>query len=180
MDLKGRIQHYLMQGYVPKQVASMCGCSTSYVSQLVNDPDFKAKLEAQMSAPVPDTEEVERVDKQYESLEQAALAGLRLNIADADIREQLAVLKEVTTIQDKRHLRKNPQLNQSSINIAVIQLPSHAVQTLAAPSVQLNTKNEVVAIGSQSLAPLSSQGVNNLFQRLKEKKDAQLVLANEI
>ena len=44
----------------------------------------------------------------------------------------------------------------------------------------MNTENEVIAIGGNNLAPLASDGVKNLFQKLKERREAQSQLAPAI
>lgn len=178
MDLKGKIQHYLVQGYRPSEVASMAGCSPAYVSQLLADANFKKQVEERMLEGSSKPED-EQLDEKMEAFEHAAIAALKNNLPEASFRDTLAALDKVSAIRDKRKQAKNP-IPSTQVGIAIINLPSQHLGALQAPAVQMNSQREIVQIGGTNLAPLSGQGVKDLFAKLREHKNVQATIAHEI
>ncbi|MGE4259169.1 MAG: hypothetical protein AB7F19_07495 [Candidatus Babeliales bacterium] len=177
MNTKDRIKSYLGSGLKPAQICSIIGCTPSYVSQLLKDEEFKAEVEALRDAgAVP---EDERLDKKYVSVEHRLVERIHEEAEHADIGQLARALDSVVKAQDMKHTRKNPVAAAGAmvnVNLVSLTLPAHAIPT-AQPSVVLNEKHEVVAIDNKPMAPMSSDGVKNLFATLAAKKKEHDVLA---
>lgn len=175
--MKDRILNYLASGLQPAQISSILGCSPAYISQLLKDPDFKAKVEAAMIDNKTPADEA--LDNKYEALEHTIVKEMQAQVIQAELPHLTKALEAVTKAQDARAKRKNPGLQQATILQQVVQIsvPQHAI---AAPVLTLNEKSEVVAIDSKPLAPLSAGGVKALFQQLHANKEAQNALSSSV
>lgn len=177
--MKDRIITYLAAGLKAANIASIVGCSPAYISQLLSDPDFKAQVEAKM---LDGTIEADtNLDMKYESLEHTLVKSMQERVAEAEFSHLSKALDSVTKAQDMRAKRKNPALRENNTLVQVVQIsiPQHA---LAAPVMALNSNSEVVAIDNKPLAPMSAEGIKNLFAQrtaLKESKENEHVLANQ-
>jgi hypothetical protein len=54
-------------------------------------------------------------------------------------------------------------------------MPSHVVKSH--PVISLNEKSEIVAIDAQPMAPLSSDGVKNLFEAIRTRNETSNMAA---
>lgn len=165
------IVRYLVQGVDQKEIASIVGCSEGYVSQVKERKDYDLLVEeAKRSIKITEQQAV-RVIK-YEDLEDKILAKLTDDLPFAEY-------SEVMKLMEILHRRKAPaggganitinnntQNNDNRIQSVVLQLPQAAV-----PEIRLNTQNEVIGIGSDSLAPMSATNVKGLFAQLTMKKE---------
>lgn len=171
--MKNKILLYLASGVKPGQVASLVGCSPGYISQLIKDPEFKATLEARiLENPVPTDE---ALANKYDSAEHALLQQVTEQAPSAEFRDAVRGLEIIAKIQDMKAARKHPVLGagaSTTVQIVQLMLPQHVMRQ--APVVQLNSDSEILSIDSNSLAPLSSDGVKNLFAQLREKNAASI------
>lgn len=180
--MKERIKKLLASGMKGSEIASVVGCSPGYVSQLLSDPEFKASVEAEMVAAATENTEEEHLDRRYQTTEHRILNHIQDAIAGAELPALTRALEVIGKRQSERRREQLPAVASptSGVNIHITQiaLPSHAV-ALPAPIVSTNEKNEIIAIDSRPLAPMSSDGVKNIFAQIKEKKEAnaKLVLA---
>lgn len=156
------IVKYLAQGLQQEQVASIVGCTPGYISQLLKQQDI--------------VEQIDFYKKQYDQNEQHQQEeengwnALRTKVR-IHLEEHLpyAEYKDVIRLQeilDRRNEKKAP-LQQVNIqqNVTILQVPAAAV-----PEFTVNSNNEVIGLGGQSLAPMSAQGVKGLFSEFKEKE----------
>lgn len=169
MSQNERIASLLSTGISPAQVASIVGISPARISQLFkDDEEFKAivaeKIEENAKK---DIEEI-NISGKYLAAEHALIDQVLMLAPASEMRDVVGALRVVAERQNAAKIRNNPIQNGQPVihNIVQINLPSHA---LASPSVQLTQNKEVIAIGDQALAPLSSQGVENLFSQLRNK-----------
>ena len=166
--MKERIKAYLADGLTGAQVATILGCSPSYISQLLKNEDFKLEVEAALVANQKPADEV--LETRYVSLEHAIVKRMQEELPGAELPHLTKALEAVTKSNDSRFKRKHPALmtpGSSTVQIANIYLPQHA---LPAPVMTLNEKSEVVAIDNRPLAPMSAAGVKNLFEQMTKNK----------
>ena len=169
MDKKARIAHFLAQGFKPAQIASIVGVSPAYISQLGKDPSFSHLFAEEQTKILESTdlEEEERLNNKYLAAEHLLLDNLTGNAALMDPRDQIKALEVVASRQEKRQDRiaRLRLPTQSSVinNIVQIGIPGHAL-----PEYHVNTDGEIVSIGNRLMAPMSSDGVKNLFTQMKD------------
>lgn len=166
--MKERIKEYLADGLKPAQIVTLLGCSPAYISQLLSNPQYKAEVEAAMAAN--DKPQDELLTNRYVSVEAAILKQMEIAIDGAELPHLSKALDSITRAQESKAKIRNPALagGTNLQTIVQISLPAHA---LPAPTAQLNDKGEVIAIDNKVLAPMSANGVKNLFSQIKEKRE---------
>ncbi len=171
MQLKDKILHYLASGVQANRIASLVGCSPGYISQLVQDEEFRAVLEKKISEdPVPVEEALEA---KYESLEHRLVDQISNEAGNAEFRDAVRALEIVAKTRDMKAQRKNPALNSiNAQNVQVVQLMLPTYMTKTLPTFEMNSESEILSLNNASLAPLSAGGVKNLFNSLREQQAA--------
>lgn len=164
--MKERILDYLAAGIPPGQVATIVGCTPSYVSQLLANEDFRNELKAKLQDQPEDAEEVS-LDAKYTSLEHGIIAQMQSAMATAELPALTQALRIVSERQEKRRIQKNPSLAPAPTQIGIVQLTLPAAFNQSKPVIQMNDKQEVLSIGDNVLAPLSVEGVKNLFNQMR-------------
>lgn len=162
-----RIATLLASGLNQVQVSSIVNVSPSRIAQITATEDFKLVYADKKQAH--DKEDVEKlaISAKYLSAEHALLDHIIAQVPNVEMKDAAAALRIVVERQDKAAARVNPVhagvvVNQ---NIVQLMLPAHAV-----PEIVLNSDKEVIAINNQTLAPLSSDAVTNLFAKLSHKE----------
>lgn len=165
-----RIIGFLAQGLRPAQIATIVGCTPSYISQLLGDDgpeEFKVALQdkaKELSAS--DDVEEKTVSTKYLSMEHTLLKTIENRLNEAEFPALVNALKVVGDRQEKRAQRRAgllaPQGANITQNIVNISVPAHAL-----PEFRINGNLEVTAIGDRIMAPMSSQAVRQLFQNRK-------------
>lgn len=181
--MRNRILNYLASGIKPAQVATIVGCSPGYISVLLKDDSFRLELEAKV-IDSPENKEEKDLDNKYISLEHNILRQVEDAIVGAELPALVRALEVVAKRQDLRLTRKYPAAQQpnalgTSTNLFVtVSLPSHA---LPPPLIELNEQKEILAINNKTLAPMSSDSVKGLFDRIKQQKaEASSLAAQDI
>lgn len=166
--MKERIKEYLADGIKPAQVCTLVGCSPAYISQLLSNADFKAEVETAMLHNTKPQDEI--LSSRYTSVEASILSAMQSQVDGADLPQLSKALDSITRAQESKAKIRNPALagGQTIQTVVQINLPMHA---LPAPQAQLNDKGEVIAIDNKLLAPMSANGVKNLFSQIKERRE---------
>lgn len=166
--MEEKILTYLANGLTASQISTLVGCSPGYISQLLKGEDFKARLKA-MILDNPATVD-DKLEDKYTAVEHALINAVHEAIPGSELPAISRALETVAKIRHDRYVRKNPALAQPLMNVNVVQLtlPSHVLK--AAPVIHMNEKSEILAIDNEPMAPLSSDGVKNLFEALKLQK----------
>lgn len=158
------IAKYLAQGLKPSQVASLTSVTPAYISQLVKQEDFLKEVEARReSLSGTEVEVEERINSKYLALEDKLIDKISEAADFAEGRELSKFLEVVTNRHDKRLARQRPTSSQI-VNVVSISLPAHAAPEPL--NYQLNSNAQITAIGNRLMAPLSSEGVRNLFKQM--------------
>ena len=168
--MKDEILRYLALGIKPAQVCNIVGCTPAYVSQLLADPDFRATLEEQVQNQPENATEV-RLDGKYEALEHDLLTAMQSALASAELPAITQALKVVGERQNVRRVQKNPHLQAPTTQVNIVSLIVPARHRREAPVIEMNEKQEVIAIGNEAMAPLSSDGVKAMFNRLRGQNE---------
>jgi hypothetical protein len=169
--MKERILKLLAQGIKASDITGIVGCSASYISQLANDEDFKLQLTAAREEFKAKDNEEEHLDIRYQNLEHKILNNIEHSLAGSELPQLTRALEVVAKRQIERSKVKNPVPNvgnQVNLQIVNVGLPAHIVSVK--PNVVVNSQNEIISINGAGLAPLSSDGVKNLFAKLNPNR----------
>lgn len=163
-----RIATLLASGLKPQQVSSIVGVSPSRVSQIAASPDFAAILTLKQAEVNKKNIETEAISAKYLTAEHILVDQIINLASSAELRDATMALKAVAERQDRAAARANPvHAAQVTVqHIVQLNLPTHAL-----PEITLSANNEVMSIDDKSMAPLTSDGVQNLFSRMKENKN---------
>ena len=164
-----RITTLLASGLKPSNVASIVGCSPARISQLAQDQHFQDLLQAKTAELEADDVEEKTLSAKYLSAEHTLLNQIIEMAPVSELRDVTAALRVVAERQEKAKTRLNPVQGATIINQTVqIAVPSHTL-----PEISLTKDLEVISVNTLNLAPLTSEGVTNLFKSMKEVKDVE-------
>jgi len=166
-----RIASLLSTGLKPGQVATIIGVTPARISQLMQEESFKLLL-ADKAEEVNKTDiEETSLSAKYSAAEHALIAQVMEMAPMSELRDVTAALRVVGDRQEKMKTRIATPLNSVGVTnqvVVSITLPNHAVPSR---TFEMTTNKEVISIGDQTLAPLSSTAVTNLFSSLKNQKE---------
>ena len=164
-----RITTLLASGLKPSNVASIVGCSPARISQLSTDEKFQNMLSAKIAELETDDVEEKTLSAKYLSAEHVLLNQVIEMAPISELRDVTAALRVVAERQEKAKTRLNPVQGTTIINQTVqIAVPAHTL-----PEISLTKDLEVISVNTLNLAPLTSEGVTNLFKSMKEVKEVE-------
>ena len=164
-----RITTLLASGLKPSNVASIVGCSPARISQLAQDEKFQNLLQAKIAETEVDDVEEKTITAKYIATEHVLLNQVMEMAPISELRDVTAALRVVAERQEKAKARLNPVQGTTIINQTVqIAVPSHTL-----PEIALTKDMEVISVNTLNLAPLTSEGVTNLFKSMKQEKEIQ-------
>ena len=170
-----RITTLLASGLKPSNVASIVGCSPARISQLSADPHFQNLLAAKVAEAEESDVEEKTITAKYIAAEHILLNQIIDMAPVSELRDVTAALRVVAERQEKAKTRLNPVQGTTIINQTVqIAVPSHTL-----PEISLTKDLEVISVNTLNLAPLTSEGVTNLFKSMKEAKDVEVAMKIE-
>jgi hypothetical protein len=165
---RDRVISLLGQGYSQSVVASACGVSASWVSQLVTEPDVHEEVMRLRTGQL--TERVE-ADKTLDGLEARALKLVGDKMAF--VRSPMEAAKIYATLNKatRKTATNSPENDSNSVQSVTITLPRAA----AAIHIQLNQNNQVIEVEGRSMATLPSRALPSLAS-----SRAELLMADDV
>ena len=166
-----RITTLLAQGLKPAQVASIVGITPARISQLAKEStEFQNLLALKQAEQEKEDIEETALSAKYHAAEHTLLDQVLQMAPMSELRDVTAALRVVAERQEKMKTRQAPVVNSQPVLQQVIQisLPSQALQV---PTLSMTKDREVISIDSLNLAPLTSQGVTNLFESMRKGKE---------
>jgi hypothetical protein len=172
--MKERIRNLLIAGLKATEVATIVGCSPSYIAQLMKEEEFIQSVEAGKIAAQTEKTEEDHLDTRYQNLEHKIITSIEGSLDEASLGEKVRALETINKRSDAIARRKLPVPTGTTLtvnnNYVSLAMPQQAMKHMG-PVVEVNTKQEVIAIDGKALAPMSSDGVKGLFERLKARND---------
>lgn len=163
-----RVATLLASGLKPLQVSTIVGCSPARISQLLKEPGFELLLAEQNALQSKSDIEETALSAKYNAAEHLLVNQVMEMAPVSELRDVTAALRVVAERQEKMKARTNPIQNTPAAQVVVsITLPSHAIPGRV---IEMTSNKEVISVGEQTLAPLSSTAVTNLFSSLKGGK----------
>ena len=153
----------------PSAIATIVGTSPGRISQLMSDPAFLLIVESKRVEVVKKDAEEVALSAKYLEAEHLLLRQIMDQTSSAEFRDSVMALKVISERQVAIKKTVAPNIGSITNNTTILTLPSHTI-TNAMAAVTITTNREVIAIGEQSLAPLTSTAVTNLFHAMKSSK----------
>ena len=157
--MQPQILNLLARGLSQAEVARATGASEGYISQLVNDPDFKLKLNEARALRVNVASDL---DDHYDKIETVVVNRLTEVTAKAAHLMQPDQLIKIAKFANEAKRRSTVDLTRDSKNsdrpLVVINLPNANIPGL---QVVKSSNNEVLEIGGQALLPMDSKTLLN-------------------
>lgn len=158
-----RITTLLANGLKPSHVASIVGCAPGRISQLATQDDFQLLLKSKSIEIEKQNDEEVALSFKYNAAEHILIKQIMELAPMSDLRDVTGALRVVAERQEKVKARLNPVQAQTIINQVVsIQIPNHTL-----PEISLNKEGEVMSVNTLNLAPMTAEGVANLFKQMK-------------
>lgn len=178
--MKDRIKQLLIGGLRASEVASIVGCTPAYISQLMANNEFKKEVEAARILSNESKTEDQHIEQRYQNLEHQLITSIGEDLPNAEFGQKLRALDIVGRRYDERRKLRIPTPNPSSASgphtnnytLINIGLPDHMMPQ-AVPVVEMNENKEILAIDNKPLAPMSADGVKNIFAQILHKKQMQ-------
>lgn len=164
-----RIANLLASGLTPTIVSSIVGVSASYVSQLRADPEFQEHVTALKQEAM----EEENSSEKEVTIYTDKLLGAEHKIVD-HILERLPYMEDRATISALREIgARNDSLRKQSLMGSAIKevgksggtlrMIELTIPSVAAPDLLFGKNNEVVQIGSRSIAPMPTATLQKII-----------------
>lgn len=172
-----KLMNLMAAGCNQVEAAKACGVDESYVSQLMDEPEFKEQITEKLAQAFKDANEIDNNYQEIEKRLSKKLLGVSEFMVNPD--QILRTLKFAN--EAKRKLAPNVQNGSNGsegpqTNIAVLVLPSFMVKD-AKRELILNPNNEVVAVDGRELTTFTSTGLNKLIEN---KKNAPIAPSKEV
>lgn len=161
-----RVATLLANGLKPSNVASIIGCSPGRIAQICKEESFQLILRAKSAEAEKSNDEEELLGSKYHAAEHILLNQIIEMAPVSELRDVTAALRVVAERQDKAKTRLNPVQSGTIINQVIsITVPKHTL-----PEIHLTEALEVTSVNTLNLAPLTSEGVTNLFKGMRQEK----------
>lgn len=152
---------FLAGGFSPADVATTLGCSEAAIKELLQDKQVLADLASRAKEL-----QQSRIEKRYGDLEEATLKQLKTDLGMLDAASLCRVLE---TVAKNRVASRSPANHYQNPTVGEMRgvtlvLPADAGQ------ITVDSKNQVISIGSRNMAAMPVSGVQNLFAKLEESK----------
>lgn len=164
--IQEKILNLLGSGISPEHVANTCGVTPSYVSQLMSQEDFAARV---VELRYESLQKHNKRDEAYDKIEDELVEKLK-DLMPLMVRP-MEVLKAIQVInQAKRRGQSAPEQITNTQNIVNISMPTQIIQKF-----KVNPQNQVIAAGTQELITMQSgsllKEIKGLVKGIENKGD---------
>jgi hypothetical protein len=162
--LRDKLLSLLAADVSASSAALACGCTDSYVSQLLQDEDFSRRLVILRSVKL---ERALAHDEKLEAVESKALAQVAAKLPFTRGPLEAARIYQILN-NAKKHATPGTGADATGAQQVTIVLPR-----AAAVQIQLNSSNQVIDVNGRSMAPLPSRALPAIAAENEQKrKDA--------
>jgi hypothetical protein len=144
----------LSQGLSTSQVASACGVSDSYISQLRSDPEVEAAI---ASAAVGLTVKDIQFDTRLENAEELALDRIEKTLGFANMGQALAAFRVLNGARRRKDASSVIADNSVTVNVSLT-LPAAASARYV-----VNSHNEIVEVEGKTMSTATPKSLNELL-----------------
>lgn len=160
-----RALELLGSGIGPEMVAAAIGVSVSYISQLLANVDFAAKVADKRYAHLSKYTEL---DNQYDSIEQKLVRKMESMVGmmfkPGEILNAIKVINAV-----KRRGVTSPENIHGTREVVSLTIPNVVLQSVTNNNLTTNIHNQVVKIGEQDLSTVQSVRMGDLLAAKKQE-----------
>jgi hypothetical protein len=159
--LSDQIRTMLGDGIEPIAIARALGCEPSYISQLMEDEDFKAAVQQQRVINLTDAT---GRDKKLSRLEDLAIERLEATLGFVTRPMEAARILSIVNGTKRRGAELNGAQAQGSAPTVVLNLPQ-----AARVSFTLNASSQIIDVEGRSMAPLPNNKLLELAAARKQQ-----------
>jgi hypothetical protein len=161
----------LGQGIEPSTVASAIGVSPSYISQLMADKTFEAKVvEMRVENLVKHSERDSAYDKIEANLQDRLEKMIPMMFKPMEIVKTLQVINAA-----KRRGPGSPDSISATQEVISLTLPTTIInQYMITPQLETNSLNQVIRVGEQDIITVQSNRMEDLLSSRKQTQTKEL------
>lgn len=163
---KERIAEFLAQNIPASDVARIVGCTPAYISQLAKDSSFVALLTEKKQDYAEKATAETALDDRYSSMELKLLSRMESTMLSAELPAVTRALEVISKRRSEMLKARNPLPQTPATAIGSVNVANLIQVTLPSMAFERNGKNEIVEVDGQSMAPLPSNQVKELFSSL--------------
>ena len=157
-SIRDKIVAYLGQGIQQSVVASSCGVTPAYVSQLLELPDVREEIAVLRSKQL---ETALESDVAVERIEKAALRMVEARLPY--VRNAVEAVKIAATLNG---MKRKAAIGDQSSDVLAAQQVLVTVPRGASLHFKLNNNNQVIEVEGRTMAPLPSKALPSLQRQL--------------
>lgn len=164
---RDKIIGYAAKGINPGIIASSCGVTPAYVSQLLELQDVRDEIALLKSG---ELEEAIAADSNLEQLERSALQQVKAKLPF--VRTAMEAVKIASTLNG---MKRKAVAGDQSQDVLAAQQVIITVPRGAALHFRTNENNQVIEVEGRAMAPLPSKALPDLQKRLEAQRASQPV-----
>lgn len=158
--MREQIIEWLAQGYTQADTAKIVGVTPAVITEYLQDEGFKELLRAKMQEHTN-----KRLNTKYDALEERTLKKIQESIEMCEISDLTRVLESISRVKNANRVTNAQQqagtYNNPTIGITLV-MPQHQI-----PQVVTDERNQIIAIGSKSMAPMPASNVKTMFAEME-------------
>jgi hypothetical protein len=151
---KEQVVSLLLQGLSTSQIATACGVSDSYISQLRQDPEITAQL---AEVAISTTLEDKQFDSRVEKAESLALERIEKSLGFANMGQALAAFKVLNSARKRQDSLPGQQAAGVTVNVNLT-LPATASARYIT-----NSNNEIVEVEGKTMISATVKSLDQLL-----------------
>lgn len=160
------IIRYASRGFKQVEIARAVGVDESYVSQIVNDPQYASQIEM---AAVQETEKNSKYDDKLDLVEDAAMDIVQRKLSLAtSMKDALLVAHRINSMKRRRDTA--PATRQPQATVVNLVLPQIAVNNYV-----MNSQSEIIEVEGRTMISAAPAQLENLAKQVlgREPKKVQ-------
>lgn len=164
------IIRYASRGFKQVEIARAVGVDESYVSQIVNDPEYASQIEI---AAVQETEKNSKYDDKLDLVEETAMDVVQRKLSLAtSMKDALLVAQRVNMMKRRRDTA--PATRQPQATVVNLVLPQIAVNNYV-----MNSQSEIIEVEGRTMISAAPAQLENLAKAVlgrEPKKQQEVVI----
>lgn len=164
------IIRYASRGFKQVEIARAVGVDESYVSQIVNDPEYASQIEI---AAVQETEKNSKYDDKLDLVEETAMDVVQRKLSLAtSMKDALLVAQRVNMMKRRRDTA--PATRQPQATVVNLVLPQIAVSNYV-----MNAQSEIIEVEGRTMISAAPAQLENLAKTVlgrEPKKQQEVVI----
>lgn len=161
-SVRDKVIAYAGQGIAPAVIATACGVTPAYISQLLDLEDVKSEISQVRAGKL---EDAIAADTAVETVEKAALAQIKAKLPF--VKDAVSAARIFTALNNAK---KKATPNEQNMDAVSAQQVTVTIPRGAALHFKINEVNQVIEVEGRIMAPLPSRSLADLQKRVSQSK----------